>query len=54
MDITISQLLDLFLESPLVTWVKTVGPCGYENESKLVMYMDLVDGVFLNKIMLQM
>ncbi|XP_071972765.1 protein Daple isoform X2 [Engystomops pustulosus] len=53
MDITISQLLDLFLESPLVTWVKTVGPCGYENESKLVMYMDLVDGVFLNKIMLQ-
>ncbi|XP_075138491.1 protein Daple isoform X2 [Leptodactylus fuscus] len=53
MDITISQLLDLFLESPLVTWVKTVGPCGNENESKLAMYMDLVDGVFLNKIMLQ-
>ncbi|XP_077123884.1 protein Daple isoform X1 [Ranitomeya variabilis] len=53
MDITISQLLDLFLESPLVTWVKTVGPCGNENESKLATYMDLVDGVFLNKIMLQ-
>ncbi|XP_075700446.1 protein Daple isoform X2 [Rhinoderma darwinii] len=53
MDITISQLLDLFLESPLVTWVKTVGPCGNENESKVAMYMDLVDGVFLNKMMLQ-
>ncbi|XP_066463651.1 protein Daple isoform X2 [Eleutherodactylus coqui] len=51
MDITISQLLDLFLESPLVTWVKTVGPCG--NDSKLAIYMDLADGVFLNKIMLQ-
>ncbi|XP_069806824.1 protein Daple isoform X2 [Dendropsophus ebraccatus] len=53
MDITISQLLDLFLESPLVTWVKTFGPCGNENETKLATYMDLVDGVFLNKIMLQ-
>ncbi|XP_056402947.1 protein Daple isoform X3 [Hyla sarda] len=53
MDVTISQLLDLFLESPLVTWVKTFGPCGNENESKLATYMDLVDGVFLNKIMLQ-
>lgn len=53
MDVTISQLLDLFLESPLVTWVKTVGPCGNVNESKLATYMDLVDGVFLNKIMLQ-
>lgn len=53
MDITISQLLDLFLENPLVAWVKTVGPCGNENESKLATYMDLVDGVFLNKIMLQ-
>ncbi|XP_075185969.1 protein Daple [Anomaloglossus baeobatrachus] len=53
MDITISQLLDLFLQSPLVTWVKTVGPCGNENDSKLATYMDLVDGVFLNKIMLQ-
>ncbi|XP_072284416.1 protein Daple [Pyxicephalus adspersus] len=53
MDITISQLMDLFLDSPLVTWVKTFGPCGTENENKLSMFMDLVDGVFLNKIMLQ-
>ncbi|XP_063295826.1 protein Daple isoform X2 [Pelobates fuscus] len=53
MDITISQLLDLFLDNPLVTWVKTFGPCNNDNETKLAMYMDLVDGVFLNKIMLQ-
>ncbi|KAM4690163.1 protein Daple [Rhinophrynus dorsalis] len=53
MDITISQLMDLFLDSPLVAWVKTFGPCGNENEGKLATYMELVDGVFLNKIMLQ-
>uniref|UniRef100_F6ZN32 Coiled-coil domain-containing 88C n=1 Tax=Xenopus tropicalis TaxID=8364 RepID=F6ZN32_XENTR len=53
MDITISQLMDQFLDSPLVTWVKTFGPCGNENESKLDIYMELVDGVFLNKIMVQ-
>nr|XP_033806895.1 protein Daple isoform X2 [Geotrypetes seraphini] len=53
MDVTVSELLQLFLESPLVTWVKTFGPCGNENEDKLTMYMDLVDGIFLNKIMLQ-
>ncbi|XP_074852732.1 protein Daple isoform X2 [Carettochelys insculpta] len=53
MDVTISELLELFLQSPLVTWVKTFGPLGNENEDRLSMYMDLVDGVFLNKIMLQ-
>nr|XP_020663245.1 protein Daple isoform X2 [Pogona vitticeps] len=53
MDVTISELLELFLQSPLVTWVKTFGPLGNENEDKLAMYMDLADGVFLNKIMLQ-
>ncbi|XP_065258712.1 protein Daple [Emys orbicularis] len=53
MDVTISELMELFLQSPLVTWVKTFGPLGNENEDKLTMYMDLVDGVFLNKIMLQ-
>ncbi|XP_062432110.1 protein Daple isoform X3 [Rhea pennata] len=53
MDVTISELLELFLQSPLVTWVKTFGPLGSESEDKLGMYMDLVDGVFLNKIMLQ-
>ncbi|XP_037756767.1 protein Daple isoform X5 [Chelonia mydas] len=53
MDVTVSELMELFLQSPLVTWVKTFGPLGNENEDKLTMYMDLVDGVFLNKIMLQ-
>ncbi|XP_061467950.1 protein Daple isoform X2 [Rhineura floridana] len=53
MDVTISELMELFLQSPLVTWVKTFGPLGNDNEDKLAMYMDLVDGVFLNKIMLQ-
>ncbi|XP_077179611.1 protein Daple isoform X2 [Paroedura picta] len=53
MEVTISELLELFLQSPLVTWVKTFGPLGNENGEKLAMYMDLVDGVFLNKIMLQ-
>uniref|UniRef100_A0A4X2KET7 Calponin-homology (CH) domain-containing protein n=1 Tax=Vombatus ursinus TaxID=29139 RepID=A0A4X2KET7_VOMUR len=53
MDVTISELLELFLQSPLVTWVKTFGPFGSENEDNLTMYMDLVDGIFLNKIMLQ-
>ncbi|XP_066468258.1 protein Daple [Tiliqua scincoides] len=53
MDVTVSELLRGFLQSPLVTWVKTFGPLGNDNEDKLAMYMDLVDGVFLNKIMLQ-
>nr|XP_014341358.1 PREDICTED: daple-like protein [Latimeria chalumnae] len=53
MDVTVSQLMERFLASPLVTWVKTFGPFGGENDDKLSMYMDLVDGVFLNKIMVQ-
>ncbi|XP_028914715.1 protein Daple isoform X2 [Ornithorhynchus anatinus] len=53
MDVTISELMELFLQSPLVTWVKTFGPFGSANEDKLTMYMDLADGIFLNKIMLQ-
>uniref|UniRef100_A0A8C8SHQ1 Coiled-coil domain containing 88C n=1 Tax=Pelusios castaneus TaxID=367368 RepID=A0A8C8SHQ1_9SAUR len=47
-----------FRKTPLLdlnsVLVKTFGPLGNENEDKLTMYMDLVDGVFLNKIMLQM
>ncbi|XP_018087916.1 protein Daple-like isoform X1 [Xenopus laevis] len=53
METTICQQMNHFLESPLVTWVKTFGPRGNENESKSAMYMELVDGVFLNKIMVQ-
>ncbi|KAM9290286.1 protein Daple [Cariama cristata] len=53
MDVTVSELLELFLQSPLVTWVKTFGALGSGEEDNLGVYMDLVDGVVLNKIMLQ-
>ncbi|KAF6129211.1 coiled-coil domain containing 88C [Phyllostomus discolor] len=53
MDVTVSELMELFLQSPLVTWVKTLGPFGDGNQDNLTMYMDLVDGIFLNQIMLQ-
>uniref|UniRef100_A0A2K5C111 Calponin-homology (CH) domain-containing protein n=1 Tax=Aotus nancymaae TaxID=37293 RepID=A0A2K5C111_AOTNA len=33
--------------------VKTFGPFGSGNQDNLTMYMDLVDGIFLNQIMLQ-
>uniref|UniRef100_A0A672T4Q9 HOOK N-terminal domain-containing protein n=1 Tax=Sinocyclocheilus grahami TaxID=75366 RepID=A0A672T4Q9_SINGR len=39
------------MDSPLVVWVKTFGPLGSVSEDKLSMFMDLVDGVFLHKIM---
>ncbi|XP_051476930.1 protein Daple [Apus apus] len=53
MDVTVSELLELFLQSPLVTWVKTFGALGSGDEDHLGIYMELVDGVVLNKIMLQ-
>ncbi|XP_053458638.1 protein Daple isoform X2 [Nycticebus coucang] len=53
MDVTVSELLELFLQSPLVTWVKTFGPFGSGSQDNLTMYMDLADGIFLNQIMLQ-
>ncbi|XP_036397602.1 protein Daple isoform X2 [Megalops cyprinoides] len=53
MDITVSELMANFLDSPLVVWVKTLGPLGGGSEDKLSMFMDLVDGVFLHKIMTQ-
>uniref|UniRef100_A0A671MRQ2 Protein Daple-like n=1 Tax=Sinocyclocheilus anshuiensis TaxID=1608454 RepID=A0A671MRQ2_9TELE len=51
MDITVSELVSNFMDSPLVVWVKTFGPLGSGSEDKLSMFMDLVDGVFLHKIM---
>ncbi|KAM9291108.1 protein Daple [Morus bassanus] len=53
MDVTVSELLELFLQSPLVTWVKTFGALGSGDGDNLGVYMDLADGVVLNKIMLQ-
>nr|XP_036847572.1 protein Daple isoform X3 [Manis javanica] len=53
MDVTVSELMELFLQSPLVTWVKTFGSFGNGSQDSLTMYMDLADGIFLNQIMLQ-
>ncbi|XP_041121370.1 protein Daple-like isoform X4 [Polyodon spathula] len=53
MDVTVSELMKNFLKCPLVTWVKTFGPLGTGDEDKLSMYLELVDGVYLNKIMLK-
>nr|XP_057946101.1 protein Daple-like [Doryrhamphus excisus] len=55
MDVTLSELLVAFLESPLVLWVRTLGPLGscdhVGSEDRVNMFIELVDGVFLHKIM---
>ncbi|KTF88119.1 hypothetical protein cypCar_00040184, partial [Cyprinus carpio] len=48
-----SPLLEDFLLSPLVCWVKTVSPLG-SGGSALSEFMTLVDGVYLNDIMTEM
>ncbi|XP_057715313.1 protein Daple isoform X2 [Corythoichthys intestinalis] len=57
MDGTLSELLAAFLESPLVLWVRTLGPLGscdnVGSEERVNMFVELVDGVFLHKIMTQ-
>uniref|UniRef100_A0A5F8G7C4 Coiled-coil domain containing 88A n=1 Tax=Monodelphis domestica TaxID=13616 RepID=A0A5F8G7C4_MONDO len=49
-----TPLLEHFMSSPLVTWVKTFGPLAAGNGTNLDEYVALVDGVFLNQVMLQM
>ncbi|KAM6917443.1 protein Daple [Lycodopsis pacificus] len=55
MDMTLSELLATFMESPLVVWVRTLGPLGScddaGSEESVNMFMELVDGVFLHKVM---
>ncbi|XP_059209009.1 protein Daple [Centropristis striata] len=55
MDVTLSELLANFVESPLVVWVRTLGPLGSSDdvgsEERVNLFMELVDGVFLHKIM---
>ncbi|KAM7376783.1 hypothetical protein PAMP_006490 [Pampus punctatissimus] len=55
MDVTLSELLASFMESPLVVWVRMLGPLGscddVGSEARVSMFMELVDGVFLHKIM---
>ncbi|KAJ7341288.1 hypothetical protein JRQ81_005211 [Phrynocephalus forsythii] len=48
-----TPLLEVFISSPLVTWVKTFGPLAGRNPTHLEEYVALVDGVFLNEVMLQ-
>ncbi|XP_025963791.2 girdin isoform X10 [Dromaius novaehollandiae] len=48
-----TPLLEQFMSSPLVTWVKTFGPLAGGNGTNLDEYVVLVDGVFLNEVMLQ-
>ncbi|KAJ8387321.1 hypothetical protein AAFF_G00158170 [Aldrovandia affinis] len=48
-----TPLLEQFMVTPLVTWVKTFGKFGGKGGNKLSEYVDLVDGIYLNEIMLQ-
>ncbi|XP_021579950.2 girdin isoform X4 [Ictidomys tridecemlineatus] len=48
-----TPLLEQFMTSPLVTWVKTFGSLAAGNGTNLDEYVALVDGVFLNQVMLQ-
>ncbi|XP_052532541.1 girdin isoform X15 [Tympanuchus pallidicinctus] len=48
-----TPVLKKFTRSPLVTWIRTFGPLAEENGNSLEEYLTLVDGVFLNEVMLQ-
>ncbi|XP_064174511.1 girdin-like isoform X8 [Anguilla rostrata] len=48
-----TPLLEQFMLTPLVTWVKTFGQLGEKDGGKLSEYIELVDGIYLNEIMLQ-
>ncbi|XP_061646415.1 girdin isoform X5 [Phyllopteryx taeniolatus] len=48
-----SPLLEHFMVSPLVCWVKTVGQPTVTDGSKLSEYVQLMDGVYLNEVMLE-
>ncbi|XP_072292508.1 girdin isoform X3 [Eucyclogobius newberryi] len=48
-----TPLLEQFMLSPLVCWVKTVGQLTVTDGTKLSEYIELVDGIYLNQIMLE-
>ncbi|XP_046884675.1 girdin isoform X1 [Hypomesus transpacificus] len=48
-----TPLLEQFMLTPLVSWVKTVGQQSVHDGSKLSEYVELVDGIYLNQIMLE-
>uniref|UniRef100_A0A8C9UU80 Coiled-coil domain containing 88C n=1 Tax=Spermophilus dauricus TaxID=99837 RepID=A0A8C9UU80_SPEDA len=53
MDVGLTSCLSLFLCSSTSRQVKTFGSFGSGNQDNLSLYMDLVDGILLNQIMLQ-
>ncbi|XP_070771740.1 girdin [Enoplosus armatus] len=48
-----TPLLEQFMLTPLVCWVKTVGQPTVTDCNKLSEYVELVDGIYLNEIMLE-
>ncbi|XP_028323808.1 girdin isoform X3 [Gouania willdenowi] len=48
-----TPLLEQFMLTPLVCWVRTVGQPAVTDGCKLSEYIELVDGIYLNEIMLE-
>ncbi|XP_074501556.1 girdin isoform X1 [Sebastes fasciatus] len=48
-----TPLLEQFMQTPLVCWVKTVGQATLTDGTQLSEYIELVDGIYLNEIMLE-
>uniref|UniRef100_UPI003AAC5ABB girdin n=1 Tax=Centroberyx gerrardi TaxID=166262 RepID=UPI003AAC5ABB len=48
-----TPLLEQFMLTPLVSWVKTVGQPTVKDGTTLSEYVELVDGIYLNEIMLE-
>ncbi|XP_068575133.1 girdin isoform X1 [Cebidichthys violaceus] len=48
-----TPLLEQFMLTPLVCWVKTVGQATLTDGTQLSEYIELVDGIYLNEIMLE-
>ncbi|CDQ70306.1 unnamed protein product [Oncorhynchus mykiss] len=48
-----TPLLEQFLLTPLVAWVKAAGHSSGNDGTKLSEYIELLDGIYLNEIMLE-
>ncbi|XP_069000451.1 girdin isoform X1 [Embiotoca jacksoni] len=48
-----TPVLEQFMLTPLVCWVKTVGQPTVTDGTQLAEYIELVDGIYLNEIMLE-
>uniref|UniRef100_A0A8C7YQB9 Coiled-coil domain containing 88A n=1 Tax=Oryzias sinensis TaxID=183150 RepID=A0A8C7YQB9_9TELE len=48
-----APMLEQFMLTPLVCWVRTVGQLKASDGTKLSEYIELVDGIYLNEIMLE-